>query len=310
VKVNRTTAGAAVALLLALLVITVYAATISVDFDTVTLESVGGSKTSQVEIIDIDGDGDNEAVFYRSGATSRGGAIEVPVNVSLANTTISFTAQFASPDGIYVFVVDRSMISYIENSPDIGWEDSFQSADVYGYQIAFDVYDSVVKVRYRDANGEYDVVSASYTIQTGIPVAVGIYIAGSNLTVRIGEIDVLAGVALPDVGGTLQYLVVGARVGGYSADADSWIDDLVISVADGDAASEPEPAPEPPSETATETVTVTGTVTETVTARVTETATIANWFESVKSNKVLVIGAGLFILVLLLALASGALRRR
>lgn len=209
-----------------------YTSVINMDFDYTYPEDYNATLSSLASVEDIDNDGDYELVLYHIDSSSTGAAIEIPVSASLYNTSISFTAQFAYPDGLYVYIIDSSMISAINDTPDREWEDSFDAnIDVYGYLIGFDIYDNNIKIMYRNETTHAELTRVSYSFEHGVPVSVVIEISNAVLTVRINGEVVLAR-SLLDLGINFNYIVIGGRVGSWSAENDCWIDDIVIFTAD------------------------------------------------------------------------------
>jgi len=156
-------------------------------------------------------------LLYSAGASSRGGAIEIPIRID-KYMEINFTAQFANPDGVYVFLSPYPINDLINSCPSCAWED-YSNRSIL--TIGFDIYENRIKIDGQDA--------ASYLFNTSSPSIVSIKIRSPIIYIYIdGE---LVAIAVHNLSVTEGYLVIGGRVGGVASNNDCWIDDLKIYVS-------------------------------------------------------------------------------
>ena len=316
-------AGAVITLLILLNIMIpvalAYTATINIDFDYTYPEDYNATLSSLATIEDIDNDGDYELVLYHSGNSSTGAVVEIPVNVSLHNTSINFVVSFAKPDGFYVYIVNASMVSAVNADPDQEWEDGFDlNTDAYGYLIGFDTYESAIKVVYRnETSSQTEITRVSYTFEYGVPTNVEIVITDGVLTVKING-EVVLGRSLPDLGIEMKYVVIGGRVGGFSASADCWVDDIMVFTSSGSDTSSTTTTTTTatttiPSENVT-TTTPTNTTTNTTATAITEKLSewkdrISEWWGGLTTEQKIAIGVGAFIFLMILAMVMNPSRK-
>ncbi|ADM26972.1 hypothetical protein Igag_0120 [Ignisphaera aggregans DSM 17230] len=186
------------------------------NFDDQNVSDINATLLAHASIAEID-TGNYVLLLYSAGASDRGGAIEIPVRID-KYMEINFTAHFANPDGIYVFLSPYPVDDLINRCPSCAWEDY---SDRRILTIGFDVYENRIKIDGREAT--------SYLFNTSSPSTVSIKIRTPIIYIYIdGE---LVAIAVHNFSITKGYLVIGGRVGGGTSGNDCWIDDLKIYIS-------------------------------------------------------------------------------